>query len=261
MERLDKLLDHTGKVALVTGAAHGIGAAVARRLAELGASVAVADIAEGEGRALADELGSEGKKAAFVPFDASAPESAHTVIEKTVQMLGRLDIVVNNAGIFPFSPAEVTPVTLWDRVLSVNLRAPFLLSQKAVPHLRRANGGAILNISSVDAFRPTGNLAHYDASKAGLGMLTRSLALEFAPYRIRVNAIAPGAIDTPGSREAMGGSAEMLKSMREGFVRRIPMGRMGDPDEIARVAVVLTSRLAEYVTGTTVVVDGGFLLS
>ncbi len=262
MQPWSQLFDLKGQVAIVTGGAMGIGAGIAARLAEQGASVVVADVDEAAGRATAQTLPGPGKSL-FVRTDLRAPAEVDRLVATAVRERGRLDIVVNNAGIFPFSPAlSVTP-ELWDRVLEVNLRGPFFLARSAALQMQRqGGGGAIVNIASIDAVHPTGSLVAYDASKGGLRMMTRSLALEFASLGVRVNAIAPGSINTPGASRAMPatGGADAQKLLA-GFLARIPLRRMGEPDDIARAALFLASPAASYVTGTMLVVDGGYLLT
>ncbi|MEM0128968.1 MAG: SDR family oxidoreductase [Thermoplasmata archaeon] len=271
MEPWERLFDLRGKVALVTGGAMGIGEGISARLAELGAKVVVADRDTVVGPKAVERLAAGATSPPrFVPVDLADPSSPTRLIESVAQAEGKIDILVNNAGIFPISPATETPPELWERVLAVNLRAPFFLSQ-AFARAARARGapGAIVNIASIDAIHPTGMLAHYDASKGGLAMLTRSLALEFAPDRIRVNAVAPGAIQTPGATASAGlppstagGAAPPdAAGMLSAFLARIPARRMGTPDDIARAVVFLASPVSDYVTGAMLVVDGGYLLS
>ncbi len=183
------------------------------------------------------------------------------------KIYGRLDILVNNAGIYPFAAALATSETQWDRVHDVNLRGAFFAAQAAAERMiAQQSGGRILNVASVDAVRPTGNLAAYGASKAGLVMLTKALALELAPHGILVNAIVPGEIVTPGAakageqlRQERGVAVEDMNS--PAFLARIPLRRLGTPDDVARVALFLASGLADYITGASVVVDGGYLLT
>ena len=261
---ISALFDIRGKTALVTGAGQGIGEAIALRLAEAGASVAVVDVDGTTAKRTAGKIETSGGRARPIVANVADPAADRTAVRSAVEAFGRLDVLVNNAGIFPFSPVSETPPALWDRVLGVNLSGPFFLAQEAAKAMvTSGNGGSIVNIASVDAIRPTGNLAHYDASKGGLVMLTRSLALELGPKKIRVNAIAPGSIETPGAGAAMGATvadAAKLQELSKAFLARIPLGRMGAPDEIARAVLFLASPAASYVTGATLVVDGGYLV-
>lgn len=254
-----------GESALVTGGGRGIGEAICVRLAEAGAAVAVADLDGAAARRTADRIQRAGGRSLAIQLDVADPASGAKAVAETESSLGGLTILVNNAGIFPFSPATSTTPELWNRVLGVNLSGAFYLAQSMARLLiAQHRGGSVVNIASVDAVRPTGNLAHYDASKGGLVMLTRALALELAPHRIRVNAVAPGAIETPGAQASMSSGvppgvnpADLLKA----FLARIPLGRMGSPDDIAGAVVFLASRAAAYVTGALLVVDGGFLVA
>lgn len=243
----------------------GIGATIAERLAQAGAAVALADIdleaAEKQASRIAGAT--KGICRSF-GCDVGRVADVRAMVDSIAKSLGRVDVVVNNAGIFPLAPALEVSEGMWDRVFAVNLKGAFFLAQAAAQQmLRQGDGGSIVNIASIDALHPTGRLAPYDASKAGMLMMTRSLAFELAPRRIRVNAIAPGAVQTPGAETSLramfdgGSTAEMMKR----FVSRIPLGRMGDPDDVARAALFFASRASEYVTGSTLVVDGGYLLT
>ena len=262
--QIAELYDLRNKVALVTGGAMGIGAQIAERLAQAGACVAIADIDAERASRTAERVRLAGSIGKSFGCDVARPDELRRSMQAVVAALGRVDILVNNAGIFPAAPALDITESSWDRVLGVNLKGAFFLSQLAAQQMiAQGDGGCIVNIASIDGLHPTGHLAHYDASKGGLVMLTRSLAFELGPRRIRVNAVAPGAIQTPGAEAAMGalagpGSTTQMKSQ---FVSRIPLGRMGDPDDIARAVLFLASPAAAYVTGTTLVVDGGYLLS
>ncbi len=261
------LLDLTGQVALVTGAARGIGRAIALRLAEAGAAVLVADVDLNGGRETVEAITALGGTAEAMVADVADIAEGRAAVEEAVATFGRLDVLVNNAGIFPVAVALRLSEEQWDRVLDVNLKGAFFLAQAAARLMIAARrGGRIVNIASVAALRPGGNLAHYDASKAGLLALTRALALEFAPHHITVNAILPGEIDTPGTRgntselDQQGGVAVMDMHTPE-FLARIPLGRLGTPEDVANAVLFLASGAAAYITGASLVVDGGFLLA
>jgi 2-deoxy-D-gluconate 3-dehydrogenase len=197
----------------------------------------------------------QGGAVEVVPADVSSVADAGRTVRQTIDAFGRLDILVNNAGIYPFVPALEVTEALWDAVLDTNLKGLFFYSREAAAEMiAEGHGGKIVNIASVDAFHPTGFLAPYDASKAGVVMVTRALALELGAHNVCVNAIAPGAILTPGS-----GSPTPADARYSAFVERIPLGRMGTPDDVARVALFLASSAADYVTGSVLVVDGGYL--
>lgn len=257
------LYDLKKKVAIVSGGAMGIGAAIAARLAEAGACVSLADVDLDEATRVASAIQAKGCIARAFPCDVARVSDVRAVVRGTVEAFGGVDILVNNAGIFPISPALETAETVFDRVLDVNLKGAFFFAQAAAQEMvKHGEGGAIVNIASVDALHPAGGLAHYDASKGGLVMLTHSLALELAPKRIRVNVICPGAIQTPGTDAALsamsGGDKGRLKAA---FTGRIPLGRMGDADDVARAALFLVSKASSYITGASLVVDGGYLLA
>jgi 2-deoxy-D-gluconate 3-dehydrogenase len=266
---ISQLFDLTGKTAVVTGGSVGIGRAIAERLAEAGAAVVIADVDTVHGDEVTKELTGQGRKAVFARTDIrNLAEIDHTV-ETALKAFGSLDILVNNAGIFPFMPVLDLTEASWDQVLDTNLKGSFFFAQKAAKKMvESGRGGRIINIVSIDALHPTGNLAHYDSSKGGLVMLTKSLALEWGRYGILVNAIAPGGIQTPGAAQATstmvqasGLQPEQLADLGKTFTARIPLGRQGDPDEIATVALFLAGEAARYITGETIVVDGGYLLS
>jgi 2-deoxy-D-gluconate 3-dehydrogenase len=176
--------------------------------------------------------------------------------------VGTLDVLVNNAGIYPFAPVLGMTEADWDKVIDVNLKGTFLCAQAAAKQMvAQGTGGVIVNIASIDAYHPSSvGLAHYDASKGGVVMFTRNLALELGPHGIRVMAIAPGGIATEGTRANMVPGVD-IEALMKGFLARIPLGRMGVPDDIGRVALFLASDAAAYMTGSTVFVDGGVLLS
>ena len=260
------LLDLRGKSAVVTGGAAGIGFGIARRLAEAGARVVVADVNAASAERAAARLRELGGAAQAVTADVRSATDVRWLMERAAGAHGGVDILVNNAGIFPLRPALALGEEEWDRVLDVNLKGAFLCAQAAAQHMTaQGGGGVILNIASIDSLHPSAvGLAAYDASKGGLLMLTKNLALELAPRGIRVLALAPGAITTEGTQAQtaqLRGSGIDLQEMAQRFLARIPLGRMGEPDDIGRVALFLVSNAAAYMTGTLVVVDGGVLLS
>jgi 2-dehydro-3-deoxy-D-gluconate 5-dehydrogenase len=266
MKPIATLFDLTGMVALVTGAAMGIGQAIASRLAEAGAAVMIADVNDEAARATAARLNGLGYKAAATRANVAQVMDARAMVRETVAAFGRLDILVNNAGVYPFSPALQMTEEQWDRVLSINLKGAFFTAQAAAAHMVEAgHGGRIVNIASIDGLHPTGYLAHYDSSKGGEVMMTKALAKELGAHGIRVNAIAPGSIMTPGatagSAAAQSSAAQSGAATAADYLARIPLGRMGDPDDIATVTLFLASDASAYMTGAIVVVDGGYLLS
>ena len=269
---IQQLFDLTGRGTLVTGSAAGIGFGIASRLAEAGAGLVVADLNGEAAEMAAQKLREQGRLAQAVPIDVRSAADVRRAVDLTAATYGGLDILVNNAGIYPTRPLQQITEADWDRVVDINLKGTFLCSQAAINQMiAQGRGGVIINIASIDAVHPSGiGLAHYGASKGGVLMLTRNLALEVAPHRIRVVAIAPGSIATEGSQA---GAREMeslslesdewreIRSRRESFRARIPLGRRGEPDDIGRVALFLASDAAAYMTGTAVFVDGGVLLT
>ena len=256
-----------GKAAIVTGGAKGIGQAIAYRLAEAGAAVLIADIDEDAAREAAATLPTTGKKSAHLKVDVSNESNIAHMIDYCKREFGTVDILVNNAGIYPPAPVAQMTEEQFEKVMHINLRSVFLATKYASEAMKQAgHGGSIINITSIDAIHPTMvGLAHYDASKHGVWGFTQNVALELAPHKIRVNAVAPGGIATPGVQAmqatAPAQDAEALKRQTEAFLSKIPMHRMGDPDEIGKVVLFLASDLASYMTGAHIVVDGGALLS
>jgi 2-deoxy-D-gluconate 3-dehydrogenase len=251
---LNDILRLDGKAAIVTGGAKGIGRGISQRLVEAGANVIVSDIDEEVGAATATAIGAE-----FVRADMASEEDLQKLVSNTIERHGSVDILVNNAGIYPFKPALEQTSTEWDRVQAINLRGLFLLSRDfAKVGAARGGGGAIVNIGSIDSFHPSSvGLAAYDASKGGVLMFTRNFALEVAPLGIRVNMIAPGVIATEG----VAAQGNIPEDLAREFLARVPLGRWGEPDDIATMALVLVTPLSAYVTGTAFVVDGGRLLT
>lgn len=248
------LLDLRGRVAIVTGGAAGIGATVAATFADAGARVAVFDGDERAAVATAERICNAGGHARAWRCDVADVLDGKRAVADVADAFGGLDVLVNNAGIFPPTAALSIAEAMWDRVLSTNLKGAFFMSQSAARHMTK-NGGAIVNVAAVDAIHPTGSLAHYDASMGGLLALTRSLAKELGPMHIRVNAVALGAVASSGSRGAKAG-----ESTRD-LAARVPLGRLGEPEEVANAALFFATRASAYITGSALAVDGGFLLS
>jgi NAD(P)-dependent dehydrogenase (short-subunit alcohol dehydrogenase family) len=239
------------RVAIVTGAKQGIGLGIALALAKEGCDVVISDIEQACCEKAAAEVKKLGVKTLAVACDVSKKDEVDNLIAKTVKEFGKLDILVNNAGIFPFVSFANMKEADWDKVMDVNLKSIFLTSQAAAREMKA--GGKIVNISSIASLIGFEGLVHYCASKGGMNGMVRALALELAEKKINVNAVAPGAIDTPG---AAGGGEEAKK----GTIALIPWGRMGQPDDIAQAVVFLASDKADYITGQVLVVDGGWTL-
>ena len=247
----DRLKD---RVAIVVGAARGIGAGIAERFVEEGASVLIADTEERVGKATAEKL-SAGGACAFAKADISDKSGAQSIVATTLEKFGRIDILVQNAGIYPWTLIENISPEEWDRVLAVNLRGTFLAAQACLPTMRAQHYGRMVFTSSITGPHVTmPGHGHYSASKAGINGFIRAAALEFAPYGITVNGVEPGNIATEAVKTQRG--PEYLRGMEA----MIPLGRLGTPRDVANAVLFLASDDAEYVTGTTIIVDGGQLL-
>lgn len=265
MKPLHELLDLSGKVAVVTGGALGIGQGIVRRLHEAGARVVVADVNIEAANQLASELNAARAESALaVQVDIAKDSDVTNLMQQTVGSFGTVDVFVNNAGIYPPKPLHDMAEEDFMKVINVNLRGAFSCTKAASEQMiSQGNGGKIINITSIDALHPSMvGLAHYDASKHGLWGFTKNIALELAEHKIWVNAIAPGGIVTPGvAAMSQGASAEQMAATTQAFMAKIPMHRMGEPDEIGKVALFLASDMSSYMTGEQIVVDGGALLS
>jgi NAD(P)-dependent dehydrogenase (short-subunit alcohol dehydrogenase family) len=249
--------EFSGKVALVTGAATGIGRATALAFARAGAAVVVADIAEDNGEKTVADIRAAGGEARFVAVDVSDNASVESMVEQTVAWFGRLDCAHNNAGtlVEEVAIAQMTEAG-WDRVLAVNLKGVFLCMKHEIQQmLRQGDGGAIVNTTSVTAFRTVLNSAAYSASKAGIVALTRIGAAENGPLGIRINAVAPAGIETPMLAQGLGDDEERKHNVAKTRVMR----RLGQPEEAAEAVLWLCSPRASYITGHTLAVDGGVL--
>ena len=244
-----------GRVIVITGASNGIGAACARRLARDGARVALWDVAEAPGQALAAELRAAGQDACFVRCNVASKADVDAATASTISEFGRIDGLMNNAGIF--RAAEFLDVTEedWDAVMAVNLKGSFLVGQAVARHMVANKRGAIVNMSSVNGLMAIATIASYNASKGGINQLTRAMSLGLVDHGVRVNAVAPGTIATDLARDAVLTS----EAARQRILGRTPMKRLGDPEEIADVVGFLLSDAASYVTGEIVYVDGGRL--
>jgi NAD(P)-dependent dehydrogenase (short-subunit alcohol dehydrogenase family) len=247
-----------GKVAIVTGAAVGMGAATARVFAAAGASVLVSDVDEANGRTTTDAIGADGGAASFFRADVSRADDVEAMVRTSVERYGRLDCAVNNAAVTPDThPIAELDETEFDRILAVDLKGVALcLKYEVAQMLEQDAGGAIVNIGSVSSFRPQPNNAAYVAAKHGVVGLTKVASLENAPRGIRVNTVCPGAIDTPMVR----GALETVGLTEEEFAPVISLfGRFGRPEEVAQASLWLCSDLSSYVTGAVLAVDAGYL--
>jgi 7-alpha-hydroxysteroid dehydrogenase len=248
------ILDHfrlDGRVAIVTGAGHGIGRAIAVALAEAGADVAVAARTQADIEATAAQVQQRGRSSLAVRCDVLETAHLERLVAETLARFGRIDVLVNNAGGAIPRPALALSERAFERIVRFNLTSPFLLTRMAVPRMvETAGGGAVVNVSSGASRLAVGGMAAYGSAKAGLNQLTRILAAEFAPL-VRVNAIVVGQIDTPGA------AAVLTEEMKRQAAERIPMKRIGSETDIAACALYLASPAASWVTGRTIDVDGG----
>jgi 3-oxoacyl-[acyl-carrier protein] reductase len=241
----DRLRD---RIAIVVGAARGIGAGIAERFVEEGASVVIADTEAEAGQATAARLG----RAHFVPADVSEKTGAEAIVRTTLDAHGRVDILVQNAGIYPWTLIENITPQEWDRVLAVNLRGTFLAAQACLAPMKAQRYGRMVFTSSITGPRVSSpGHGHYSASKAGINGFIRAAAIEFAPHGITVNGVEPGNILTEAIK--LHRTPEFIRTMESS----IPLGRLGTPRDVANAVLYLASDEAEYVTGTTIVVDGG----
>jgi NAD(P)-dependent dehydrogenase (short-subunit alcohol dehydrogenase family) len=242
-----------GKVALITGAGSGIGKAMALLFAREGADIAVNDINLSSAEKTTEDIREMGKKAITVRADVAEEKEVVAMVDRTIKELGGIHILVNNAGIGGIGPVLESTVESWDRVNAVILRGTYLCSREAGRWMVSQNAGKIVNISSIAALRFRVNMSSYASAKAGVVNLTRALALEWAPYHINVNCIIPGGINTPMTQaSASTRTAENIKEL-------IPLGRMGEPEDIADAALFLVSDDARWITGVALPVDGGEL--
>ena len=256
-----KLFDLTGKTALVTGGARGIGKAIATAFAEAGARVMVGDIDTAEVAQTAEELTALQPGCAWTPLDVTNQASIAAALETTLQQFGKLDILVNNAGINTNQDRvtiEQYPDATWEKILAVDLDGVFWMSKPVVAHLKATGGGRIINIASVLGMVPARLQSAYVAAKAGVIALTKSMAMELASDGILVNAIAPGSTLSEGTRQLFYGASAAFNEKVQSLLSHIPMGRPGEPEEIAAAALFLAAPASSYVTGIVLPVDGGW---
>lgn len=256
------LLNLSGKVALITGGSMGIGFGISYRLAQAGALVVIAGRREEEAQKAAQELKQSGWHAEGLGADVSKEEDVKNMVNKILEAHGKIDILINNAGIFPFATLDNLTSELFDNVIATNLRGVFLTTKYVSEHMKKQGGGKIINTTSIDALHPSSvGLSHYDASKHAVWGFTKNIALELAKNNISVNAVAPGGVMTPGVITMQTqGEKTTTDRFPDAQQMDVPLGRMGVPDDIGKVVLFLASEMSNYMTGTQIVVDGGYLL-
>lgn len=241
-----------GKIAIVTGATAGIGKEIAKTLASKGATVVCVGRNKERGNAVVEEIKANGSEALFVSADITKEENLDEIIKTTLDTYGKIDILVNNAGIAVVAPMEEYPQEQWDAVVDTNLRGPYILIKKIMPHLIESKGN-IVNIASISGVRPVSGAYAYSPSKAAVISLTQLLAMDYGKQGVRVNAVCPGTVET-----------EILACVPEEVVAAaaaaVPLGRLGRVSDIAKAAAFLASDDAEYITGQALIVDGGYTL-
>ncbi len=248
----------SGKVAIVTGGAVGLGRAAAVRMAEEGAAVAILDVRDADGAALAGSLAARGLQAAYWRCDVSKEDEVRAAVDAAAERFGRLDILVNNAGVSGVSkPTHEITEAEWDRVQAINVKGVFFCTKHAIPHLRRAGGGSIVNLSSIYGLVGAPDVPPYHASKGAVRLMSKTDAMIYAPDRIRVNSIHPGFIWTPMVEGHLSGQGDVAEG-RKAVDALHPLGHIGEPDDIAWGVVYLASDEARFVTGAELVIDGGY---
>ena len=247
------------KVVIVTGGSLGIGKATCKALADEGAIVAVTDIKDEEGKNLADEINNDGGKAKYWKLDVSDEEEVKKVFTEVKNEFGKIDVLVNNAGISGVNkPTHEITGEEWDQLMDINVKGVFLCTKYAVPAMKENNGGNIVNLSSIYGIIGAGDIPPYHASKGAVRLMTKNDALIYAKDNIRVNSVHPGFIWTPLVEEMAKESGEDVEKFREDLDSRHPIGHVGEPDDIAYGIVYLASDEAKFLTGSELVIDGGY---
>ncbi|SFR77795.1 gluconate 5-dehydrogenase/2-deoxy-D-gluconate 3-dehydrogenase [Marinobacter daqiaonensis] len=248
------LFDLSGQVSLITGAGRGIGRSIALGLAEAGSDVVLCSRSQEELEAVAVEVRKHGVRALVTPCDVRDPGQISAVVDQAIDEFGRIDVLVNNAGLTIKKPAEELPLDDWQTIIDVNLTGVFLMAQAVGRHMLSQRGGRIINISSIAAKTGLSGSSAYCASKGGVDMLTRTLAVEWAERGVRVNGLAPAYTETPLVKAITDTRADFAERVQN----RTPMKRMARPDEMVGTAIFLASEASSYVTGETIMVDGGW---
>ena len=243
-----------GKVALISGGARGMGAVEAKLFVQEGAKVVFGDVREEEGQKLEAEIAESGGEAVFTKLDVTSADDWQSAVDLAVSRFGKLDILVNNAGIFDNATVENTTVEAWDRVLDINAKGVFLGSKSAIGAMREAGGGSIVNISSTAGLTGSTVSSAYYASKGAVRLLTKATAVQFGSEKIRANSVHPGPIETDMVKQVFLDD----ESLRDERIAAIPQGRFGKPEEVANCVLFLASDEASYMTGSELVVDGGW---
>jgi NAD(P)-dependent dehydrogenase (short-subunit alcohol dehydrogenase family) len=249
----------SGKIAIVTGGAVGIGRACVERMAEEGAKVAIFDVLDAQGKTLAADLSAKGHKVTYQRVDVTDEAKLKSAIDRTAQDLGGLHVMVNNAGISGApKPTDQVTEAEWDRVQAVNVKGVFFGTKHAIPHLRAAGKGSIINLSSIAGLIGIGGIAPYHASKGAVRLMSKNDAITYAPEKIRVNSIHPAYIWTPMVENHLRATSPDLEAAKLAAGAAHPIGHMGEPDDIAWAVVWLASDEAKFVTGAEIVIDGGY---
>lgn len=254
---IKKRFDLSGKVAIITGSSKGIGLSIARGLAENGAKVVISSRKQDAVDAIAKEFNEAGLEAIGIACHIGEADQREALIAKTIDSYGRIDILVNNAAINPYyGPLEASDEEIFDKIMNVNVKAPWILSNLAQPHMKAQGGGSIINISSVEGVHPGFNLGLYSVTKSAMIMLSKNQAKEWGKHGIRSNAVCPGLVKTKLS-EALWSNEKMVA----GYTGIVPLKRIAEPDELAGVVMLLASDAGSYMTGGVYTVDGGYLIS